>query len=245
MGEDAGEPLTLDTIFGAGTAEATKALKAYLAEGPEDAEEDATVTYLGKPDAKTKIKATIVISEEVENPPIEAEAEVTVTAYDEEAKANAIINAVRTLIKKRGEPDRGTISIKGNVVTASGDIYYAGALKDGESEETEGIDKIVMDRSVLRDLSIFLQELHTFDPEGVTQLAYGEGEYSWTTGGEEQKNPWQSEGTTIIAAIATAAEEANLATEGGTFEVELTATIDGAEVTIVFKTVIEAPAEEG
>ena len=142
----------------------------------------------------------------------------------------SLIQAVRAELKQRGIEDNGTISIKGNVITAAGDLEYAGATfqgkKEAEASKIEG--------TVAQDLHHFLMVMH--DLCEANSVKFGEKVYAWSDS-VSNKNPYVNNNTSIIAGVVNAAKEDSFwAINDETSEGEIKLTVDGME--IIFKVVI-------
>ena len=143
----------------------------------------------------------------------------------------SLIQAVRAELKQRGIEDNGTISIKGNVITAAGDLEYAGATfqgkKEAEASKIEG--------TVAQDLHHFLMVMH--DLCEANSVKFGDTVYAWSDEVSD-KNPYVNDDTSIIAAVVSAAKKDSFwAINDETSKGEIKLTVDGME--IIFKVVIK------
>ena len=225
------DAIGLSTAFGEVTDEKTVTYKVYFTAEPEEdaaAEAVPVEAYLGLDSipASDTYTATIMTSEEEGAKP---EATATVAfRYDVAAKAAAIVKAVRAKVTAEGE-DIGEISVSGNTITATGDLYYAGKPMEGDG------DNGAYNHSVARELSTFLQKMHDWD-SSLETIEYNGTTYTWTAqSGSDKTNPYvDTNSKSIISAVVKACAEKNLATEGG--QVTINLNVDDFE--IIFKAVI-------
>ena len=230
------EAIDLSTNFD-GADEKTVTYKVYFTARPDAgaaAEGDPIPAYLGLGSipASDTYTATIMTSEEEGAKP---EDTATVTfKYDVDAKAAAIVRAVRAMVTEAG-PDIGDITVSGNTITAEGDLYYAGKIEPEGEEATDEEKAEAYNRSVARELSTFLQKMHDWDNSFKT-IKYNGTTYTWTAqSGSDKTNPYvDSEDSSIISAVVDACADKELAVKGGTFNV----TIEVDDFQIIFKAVI-------